>query len=179
MPDREMVMENLEEELKTAKAISKFLGDPYYVNLVKSKMSSKEESKYYTPEIEEFHVGFEYEELDPDYQGQSDGKQWKPRKLSKEGLIDTLIHWKHIWDLVRVKYLDREDIESLGFELLKEDVNGKAFIHKDNDELQIWWSINDIIDIDNGQTYEDCITYFKGTIKNKSELKRILKQIGI
>lgn len=132
-------------------------------------------SKYYTPEIEEFHVGFEYEEFH--FIGEKEW--WEPKTFSEPLMYGTTLSTSIERKAIRVKTLDREDIESLGFELLKEDVNGKAFIHKDNNELQIWWSINDIIDIDNGQTYEDCITYFKGTIKNKSELKRILKQIGV
>ena len=73
------------------------------------------------------------------------------------------------------KYLDQEDIESLGFKFISEG----------------WWSTNSI-----GKGYQLIINYkniieisfgehefrdilFKGTIKNKSELKKLMKQLNI
>ena len=125
-------------------------------------------SKYYTPSIEEFHVGFEYESSYLE-----DYDTWK-----KE-IIDTVdvgyFYSTYTGDAVptefRVKYLDREDIESLGFECM-----GGNWYH-DNKAYQIigtWESI----EISRGQhEYRDVL--FKGTIKNKSELKKILKMLGI
>lgn len=136
-----------------------------------------EESKYYTPEIEEFHVGFEYE-----LRVAGGGDRFVKEELHNfdfDLFLNNLYRDNEEEFNLRVKHLDREDIESLGFKLLKEDLNGKAFIHKINVELQIWWSSKGTIDIDNGMSYSDCRTYFYGTIKNKSELKRVLKMIGI
>ena len=125
-------------------------------------------SKYYTPSIEEFHVGFEYESSYLE-----DYDTWK-----KE-IIDTVdvgyFYSTYTGDAVptefRVKYLDREDIESLGFECM-----GGNWYH-DNKAYQIigtWESI----EISRGQhEYRDVL--FKGTTKNKSELKKILKMLGI
>jgi hypothetical protein len=132
--------------------------------------------KYYTPELEEFHVGFEYEELDPDYQGQSDGKQWKPIKLSKEGLISIATNWKYFQEY-RVKTLDREDIESLGFEHYNGLIYRKAgtpyeliinFKRKVKDSI----TIRELI----GDKWFELVVF---PARNKSELKKILKQIGI
>ena len=125
------------------------------------------ESKYYTPSTEEFHVGFEYEEF-------VKRKGWMPVtlkdleswNLNSEGFcID--------YDDYRVKYLDREDIESLGWELgWKMGLNEDSFTYKDN---QLYWQDNQWI-----QIYDwDSKIIFQGTIKNKSELKRLLKQLGI
>jgi hypothetical protein len=161
------------------------------------------ESKYYTPNISEFSPNFELEK----------------RKLVVVSENNTIEQWSRFmikdimvgWDYntlskacekgdFRVKYLDREDIESLGFiydnnaepipsrqdwEIPKldeyecplafmkdtQDVDGKLWIiylYRDN---TIWI-----------EYIKDCcgMEYlFKGIIKNKSELKVLLKQLGI
>ena len=70
----------------------------------------EETKKYYTPEIEEFHVGFEYEE------------QVEPGKWAWNTCHPNTFEKLYDWDSMdmlkirtRVKYLDQEDIESLGF----------------------------------------------------------------
>ena len=112
--------------------------------------------KYYTPTIEEFHVGFEYE-------FKTNGLGFVKTEVSETGGF--------FQGEKRVKYLDREDIESLGFKCM-----GGNWYH-DNKAYQIigtWESI----EISRGQhEYRDVL--FKGTIKNKSELKRLLKMLGI
>lgn len=65
------------------------------------------ENKYYTPSIEEFRVGFECEM-------NTTPMNWIHTRI-------TLNHFKHIdkWlkdKAVRVRFLDKEDLESLGFE---------------------------------------------------------------
>lgn len=69
--------------------------------------------KYYTPELEEFHVGFEYE-----VQSIENAHWGKVICSSGFGAFDDDIN-----DLeeerIRVKYLDKADIESLGFKFLK------------------------------------------------------------
>ena len=83
------------------------------------------ESKYYTPKISEFHVGFEYQIL-KGYENRSKmggviemanvfrNSVFKQDKL---GLHVDDFNFVISREMVRVKYLDREDIESLGFEL--------------------------------------------------------------
>ena len=123
------------------------------------------ENKYYTPDITEFHVGFEYERktsfgwvksifIEPLFNnskiGQGSGadkKEW----FSFEK---------------RAKYLDKEDIESLGFAQVMEDqytLDDIEFIIDDDLFVQI---------------IKDDGFLFQGTIKNKSELKKVLKMIG-
>ena len=113
--------------------------------------------KYYTPEIEEFHVGFEYEQV-------IDAK-WEKCEMH---LLD-LGKVNNRLNSLRVKYLDREDIESLGFESV-----GKHTIQYEKDNCCIGWYDSKRMFIDIGDE-----SYFVGTIKNKSQLKKILKQIGV
>lgn len=130
-------------------------------------------SKYYTPSIEEFHVGFEYE-----YSGNK-GKEWDADSIENlydfEDLIDDIRYGD-----IRVKYLDKEDIESLGFKFSKCEGDFRYFTIGKNIELMV--GSNYIIENlgatvlisnkENGNTFE-------GIIKNISELKRLLKQLGI
>jgi hypothetical protein len=74
---------------------------------------------------------------------------------------------------IRVKHLDREDIESLGFSIVQDETDSQWF---KNDLLNTEIGIeNNHITIRIAQSF----VLFSGTIKNKSELKRILKQIGV
>ena len=123
------------------------------------------ENKYYTPEIEEFHVGFEYEWVKPD----------RTETIKLECLNNIGFLWGiTIPEGVRVKYLDQEDIESLGFKQSKTDKYwydskcGRYWVHKES--IDDWrWIISD----------EQSEVSFAGTIKNKSELKRVLKMLNI
>ena len=133
----------------------------------------KEESKYYTPEIEEFHVGFEYEHKNlPD----GEDAEWFPHTFNK--YCDAQVHNSMSR---RVKHLDREDIESLGFityENRPADIArgfrgfNKGDYHISTNEGSNRIHISKILS-------ERSESIFNGTIKNKSELKRLLKQLGI
>lgn len=112
--------------------------------------------KYYTPEIEEFHIGFEYEYEDIN-EGGASTSWYKGILQPNEGYIIDQIYNDENREY-RVKYLDREDIESL---------NIPSYI-----------KVNHILN----NTYEIIGTnarIFRGDIKNKSELKRLLKQLNI
>jgi len=150
-----------------------------------------EESKYYIPSIKEFHVGFECElhtitvgglmfEETVEHIAEPTIPVWdkytfrKGDVLSPIGLELTRLSEMLANGQVRVKHLDREDIEGEGFVNMgihaesKWDVFHKGqYILLEKDRF--------IVITDN----KNEITLFNGTIKNKSELKRILKQIGI
>lgn len=133
-------------------------------------------NKYYTPKIEEFHIGFEYE-LD------SSPEIFDYRDLD---IIDDEIRE----DRIRVKYLDSQDIESFGFEIDKVVLQEfykekKVHIKSDVYRYKIWkvkcqhrpdthWFKLEALFEDN-----EWHTLFEGKIKNKSELKIILQQIGV
>jgi hypothetical protein len=123
--------------------------------------------KYYTPTIEEFHIGFECE-------ANYNNKMMIP--ITMQGVGQEVVDY-HKQNVYKVKYLDREDIESLGFNT--ED-NGECY-NKTNafDIYGLYpWEWNKGIQnqykiILNGDTL------FLGIIKNKSELKVLLKQLNI
>lgn len=137
------------------------------------KNKKMEKEKYYTPEIEEFCVGFEYEV--------NLGSDWVRTKLD--------VNWKlggeTILKLndnkpVRVKYLDQEDIESLGWKQIT-----KSKYSRDFDDVSYKIYHNEISNIciikefQENDTYETATSIFNGTIKNKSELKKLLKMLKI
>lgn len=128
-----------------------------------------ETPKYYTPTIEEFHVGFEYEVLD--LADDMKGITWRKQTFEGEE-IRTYFTEELERGEMRVKYLDLEDIVSLGWINKKE---GLYYFEKNNYadlEILVNPSIHNI-GIDAGDQY------FRGVIKNKSELKKLMQQLKI
>ena len=155
-----------------------------------------EESKYYTPGIEEFCVGFEFEER---YLGWKDKwSGWSKRTINNLINLDTFnrfIHkdFKYYEDIkeyeFRVKYLDSQDIIDCGFET-SEDWSFKGsegFVKEAEDSLGNMREEYAISLMDNNTVtimkYTDFTrlpnVIFRGTIKNKHELQTILKMIGV
>lgn len=135
-----------------------------------------EKDKYYIPEIEELHVGFECEFTQ--FAGPGLPNTWGKMIINSNilsqhqvGNMETFL----ATDCIRVKYLDREDVKSLGFGIDQRGDWSKRFGDTDiyisfhtGPERPIWVEI----------TKENGDMLFDGQLKNKSELKRILKQIG-
>jgi hypothetical protein len=149
------------------------------------------ESKYYTPTIEEFHFGFEYERCDGGYEY---FKDTFPRAVDISKLESYLPYF-------RVKCLDAKDIESLGFikrgktwagyidYKYTELIDGKvpyylrATIHvpimDDMYKIILHRILEEGTNIDKAVEQGESELMFRGRIKNKSELKTIMKQVGI
>ena len=143
-----------------------------------------EDNRYYTPEIEEFHVGFEFES--------KEGFKFKIKNINElRAFIEMNDFVPNSYDgvysinldLYRVKYLDQEDIESLGFKFINEHEYISFYIR---DNLRLCKSKKDLeVLIEMYDTEKDTLlskrfgVLFNGSIKNKSELKRILKQVGV
>ena len=134
-----------------------------------------ENNKYYTPDISEYHIGFEYQSLTDPRQPEKD-IAWSDEELRTE--VDMMNVFKYMIedDFMehRCKFLDKEDIESFGFihdrsYMFNLGQYRLHFIQPDN-EL-------DIIHIYDNESNDD--TIFLGNIKNKSEFKFILKRLGI
>jgi hypothetical protein len=130
------------------------------------------ERKYYTPTIEEFYVGFEYE---TDYL--NDGK-WIKREFSIDmASVFFDYYYKDGSETeCRVKLLDIEDIKSLGWGYEKSrffiDINNESYFLE-----ECYNTINKyIISI---LFTQDRHTLFEGNIKNKSELLKLMTQLGI
>lgn len=123
--------------------------------------------KYYTPEIEDFYVGFEFEENQIDSNWKSYG--WEKKVVTVDFNFKSTSEYI---GLCRVKYLDKSDIESLGWKL-KTDLyvkdNLTLQVHKDSITIKYYDNFNNEL-----RTKVEQIN-----IKNKSELIKLLKQLGI
>lgn len=142
-----------------------------------------ENGKYYTPTKEEFHVGFEYEWEDAQYPEYV----WDNAVIKEGAQIDD-IHGMRFEDFpkynIRVKHLDVVDIQSFDFSLLHtikydpypERSYADFEIRKHNIQtvmLRHFYNTGVVI-INKGMAI-----LFHGTILNKIELQRIMRQIGI
>lgn len=125
------------------------------------------ENKYYTPNIEEFHAGFEIESQN------IENAQWGKYVVQAEDIHS--IEEEGV-EYTRVKYLDREDIESLGFTYEIENKGEKEVRLTDKDRgVSVTWSKEKgMVWIGAGKP--TMVLVFSGKVKNKSELKRILGQ---
>ena len=123
------------------------------------------ENKYYVPNITEFHVGFEYQIEDLGDDGKS--KVWRDQIFEGEETRTYFIEELSRKE-IRVKYLDKEDIESLGFK----HYSLSTYNYKEYSLERI--GVDNKLSISH---YGNCI--FLGYIKNKSELKKLLKQLKI
>lgn len=143
-------------------------------------------NKYYTPEVEEFHVGFEYEIFIPEKY------EWcKETFYLNQGHIDQ-IRFVDIQDgsfknPIRCKYLSHEDILSLGFiqdvrtkhneylyTVISEEIDAYKTIYRltiDFDEI--------VIEVSDADSYFKGDILFRGDVKNKYELKILLHQLNI
>lgn len=137
-------------------------------------------NKYYTPTIEEFHVGFEYEVK---YTNGTLSSDWIKERIEQAPEVVSLpyMNLKNI----RVKYLDKEDIESLGWEHTEDRGMSENY----------GWQFQKPIEYLSGGIAYYRLRYwyrnhrlrieplggpiFDGTIKNKSELIKLLQQLGI
>jgi hypothetical protein len=154
-------------------------------------------SKYYTPEIEEFCIGFEYEVLEKAVPYDPNVMYLIPPleidTWFKFTFPDPYVGWnapKILQREVRVKYLDKEDIESLGFTDKDLNVPTKFSFYKKADnnivyEIKTYWDMDgtkreNLIRIFKGTLHNYPYTeIFRGNIKNKSELIKLLKQLEI
>lgn len=133
-----------------------------------------EENKYYKPSLDELHIGFEFERLIKMKGGtmvpiEERCEVWDKEIINQHNLVQILTEWPNI---IRVKYLDSEDIKSLGF---TSDPSGERYF-----EFKWYQLYVDIHQDFNITIYNDNpIIVFQGRVKNKSELKRILKMIGV
>jgi hypothetical protein len=145
------------------------------------------ENKYYTPEIEEFYIGFEYELLET----YGEEKLWAQLDIDhSDNFPIHLIEDQLNDELIRVKYLDSEDIESLGFEksytpsYITDEMIELYSIGNEEDWYNLEFQDNNVIITKchmynevTGNWNQDCI--FTGVIKNKSELKKLLTQLEV
>lgn len=130
-------------------------------------------NEYYTPILEEFHIGFEYEYT---YKNQD----WKYAKFSNSGM-DEIAGDYYEFDpenpntKCRVKRLSAEDIESLGFNNYKPPHEYDHTWQLGMYELKAWFNHK----LPHVRISFSSQMIFDGDIKNKSELKKLMKQLEI
>jgi len=151
---------------------------------------------YYVPEISEFHVGFEYEQNLPN-------KEWRKEKLVMEyTLYDTRcsayncdaqhsIEKELEAGNIRVKHLDREDIEGEGWQLVNLGFVINEYSMKVNGKLyrMLHMPSKNIVGVTNLRktSFSKILeghTQFPSrlialTILNLSEFRKLMKQLGI
>ena len=159
---------------------------------------------YYIPNIEDLELGLEVEvkigfEIKKGFGGRIAMIPFADGEF--QNIIITIENFKEIVNLLkadclRVKYINKEDIESLGFELIEDNTEKeemelyqrKIYRGRFNNmyyKIQITPIRRCIVSISSNNKDLDPKLHdhpdrlrFEGIIKNKSELKRILKQIG-
>lgn len=148
--------------------------------------------KYYTPELSEFHVGFECE-----IRGNKNDEFAKAivslysiYTMDASRPLTTLMAYPvdktnnmigiHVFEseldgFVRVKCLDEEDIIDCGWAEIE---NYGGNIKKFNIGRYYFWVEDEQMIISQGSPYYPCAVFI-GDIKNKSELKQLMKMLGI
>ncbi len=131
-------------------------------------------NKYYTPTIEEFHVGFECEI--------KRGEEFE-KYICKESILElsALAIDVNINKSFRVKYLDREDIENCGWYFKSKTPVGLDYFWSNNHLHSIIFNPNTrrlVITVRDEGRKKD-YTAFVGILNNKSELKKLMQQLNI
>ena len=129
------------------------------------------ENKYFTPDIEDIRVGYEYESL----QKQEDGSEkWVPQKIVRRyDLEGDWEGWLH-YGIVRTPYLTKEQIEGEGW------TKEKSYFIKNN----IYLFFEDkFLEIDSGNPFSweaiDSEILFKGKCKDINTFRKICKLLEI
>lgn len=133
-----------------------------------------EENKYYTPSLDELYIGFECEKHDTYFNDSEPVSEYRQHIMCEED-FDMLSCYPTQY---RVKYLDKEDLVELGFNPVKGvEVNmcNKQIYYRDQ-----WCSVVFNYDrITNIVIQKNSFPVFNGVVKNKSELIKVLKMLGI
>lgn len=154
-------------------------------------------SKYYTPTIDEIYVGFECEIRDITF----DINTSIDPTLIIKSLPDRILYWRKTicderdvlypslsikYESIRVKILDKEDIEELGFVCTGYMSDGQESEYQmyvdDHHYYMISRHFDNNYEITYIKSYDGLYNekvLFAGTVKNKSELKTLLKWLQI
>jgi hypothetical protein len=143
------------------------------------------EKTYYTPEIEDLVIGLKVEYY---YKSNTKDSKWEWKEaILKESDIDSArvafsARNKRAdgFGAIRVKHLDREDIEGEGWDFDQETKDGQFFYFGQWDD----WAL--ILGGRNGSSQRVHIYRmnheqegFCGTVLNLSEFRKLMKQLGI
>lgn len=122
------------------------------------------EKDYYVPDVSELCIGFEY--------------SYRADNNIVHRVIEGLYDYEQAFikfleeDNLFVKKLDVHDIESLGFKDITILPDNEMYFFTNN-------NLNLSLDKDNVIIVKDIDVVFRGIIKNKSELKKLFKQLTL
>lgn len=157
-----------------------------HLNMSGDQVNKIDSPEYYTPSIEEFHVGFEFEVRLLD--GYWNPGEWEKQSILKVGTghenkMFTLA-WIHemfegdISGYIRVKRLDADDIKELGW--------SKVLANTAEDGHYRMGGVFSVLMWHDARTNKCIISFnnksqnlFFGTILNLSELRFQMKRLGI
>lgn len=144
-----------------------------------------ENSKYYELTESDLEIGLECEYI-------TSNNRWVKFKIDSFSTMANIVYNKDktysLSENWRIKYLDRSDIEELGWEHDQTTKDGAVFYIGTLMSKYQWsltaynalqrlggdYTLIGITDINNNSDNE-----FYGTVKNKSELKKLMKMLGI
>lgn len=126
------------------------------------------DSRYYTPDVTEFHVGFEFE-------FHSDKREWKKFVFDLFKPMAVLQNVVDNSEMFRVKYLDEADLVELGWVDSKLGYKNTKAYHIGSTELFFYDKCANNVYI----TDKSACGIFDGTIRNKSELRKVMAMLGI
>ena len=164
-------------DMETTIPVEAFKNTEFWEEIIDKKMESYlEDKKYYQPQIEEFHVGFECE-----FKNDMQDNIFKHEICDQDTLNIVYDEFEHgdISEAFRVKFLDKEDVESLG---------STSYYEKNNIHIFTVGDVTLELDLNFNEPFmyiyqillnSEKDILFQGTIKNKSELKKLFKQLNI
>jgi hypothetical protein len=178
--------------LETASAVN--------FNLFKNNLKRKQmENKYFTPDIEDICIGYEYEKYSiglqmvygrflPDNE-RDDELKWRPNIIKCGSDIlgleagsypnedEPYKAFKTLWkDYIRVPYLTKEQIEAEGWKQISSEILTHGYFLKGECRLELLE--DSIICIRNGYWYPEN-TIYKGECKDINTFRKIIKLLGI
>lgn len=151
-----------------------------------------EKQKFYKPEIGELHVGLECQIHEYSDMNEESFEDCVLNNIILKNLLELSIVNKHLdnWleRTVRVKYLNKQDIIDFGF--ISDEKHCDVYSMEKEIKYQGFGNVNFKINFNPEREKNVSIFFitddsinskfiFFGTIKNKSELKIVLKQLGI
>lgn len=129
-------------------------------------------NKYYTPDISEFCVGFEYQT------SYDKGESWRKLSIKELSDYDDLTDDLR-YNEIRVKSLNNQDVEELDFIPLDKDalLQQHGWTHASS-SLKYLLSLRELDGSVNIMNHKRGMLIFVGWLKNKFELKKVLQQVG-
>jgi hypothetical protein len=124
-------------------------------------------NKYFTPDIEDIHVGYACEELR--------NGNWEFLNIPYNECLNDL-YSQCLNNFIRVPYLIKEDIEDEGWEIINSEIFTYGYFLKGECKLEL--QEDNKICIRKGLWYPEN-TIYKGECKDINTFKKIIKLLGI